>query len=174
MSGRTKAMIIAGACAALLLCVVSGLLGWRLGKGKHQIIERVKVETKVEIIHDTLTVIQPRYVTRTVVRKELIHLRDTLTVHDTTYMAVPVERVEYVDTNYYAVVTGFHPALEEIRVYPKTQIVTTTVTVGNKARPTRFGIGIQAGYGVHYGVTTSRFDHGPYLGAGISFNLVRF
>ena len=174
MSERTKAMIIAGASAVLLLCVLSGLAGWKIGKGRRQVIETVRVETKTEIIRDTVTVIQPRYVTRTEVRKELVQLRDTLTVHDTTYMAVPVERVEYVDTNYYAVVTGFHPALEEIRVYPKTQIVTTTVTVGNKARPTRFGIGIQAGYGVHYGVTTSRFDHGPYLGAGISFNLVRF
>lgn len=176
MSERTKAMIIAGACAVLLLCVVSGLVGWRIGKGGKEYITKRDTVVNVVTYRDTIRVVEPKYLTKGVVRKELVAVKDTVVIHDSTYIYLPVERVEYVDTNYYAVVSGIQPKLEEISVYPKTTVVTNTVTetVYKKRKPTRFGIGIQAGYGVHYGVTTQRFDHGPYLGAGVSFNLVRF
>ena len=176
MSERTKAIIIAGACAAILLCVVSGLLGWRIGKGRKEYITKRDTVVNVVTYRDTVKVVEPKYLTKEVVRKELVYLKDTIRVHDSMFVYLPVERVEYVDTNYYAVVSGVQPKLEEISVYPKTTVVTNTVTetVYEKRKPTRFGIGIQAGFGGMYGLKSKKIDAGPYIGVGISYNLIRF
>lgn len=176
MSERTKAMVIAGACAALLLCVVSGLLGWRIGMGKKEYITKRDTVVNVVTYRDTIRVVEPKYIKKTEIRKELVAVKDTVVIHDSTYIYLPVERIEYVDTNYYAVVSGVHPKLEEISVYPKTTVVTNTVTetVYEKRKPTRFGIGIQAGFGGMYGLKSNEIDAGPYIGVGISYNLIRF
>lgn len=176
MSERTKAIVIAGACAALLLCVVSGLVGWRIGKGGKEYITKRDTVVNVVTYRDTIRVVEPKYLTKEVVRKELVYLKDTIRVHDSTFVYLPVERVEYVDTNYYAVVSGVQPKLEEISVYPKTTVVTNTVTekIYEKRKPTRFGIGIQAGFGGMYGLKSKEIDAGPYIGVGISYNLIRF
>lgn len=177
MSERTKAMVIAGACAALLLCVVSGLVGWRIGKcGKEDYITKRDTVVNVVTYRDTIKVVEPKYIKKTEIRKELVAVKDTVVIHDSTYIYLPVERVEYVDTNYYAVVSGVQPKLEEISVYPKTTVVTNTVTekIYEKRKPTRFGIGIQAGFGGMYGLKSKEIDAGPYIGVGISYNLIRF
>ena len=114
------------------------------------------------------------YITKTVIRRELIPVTDTLQIHDTTYIEMEVERKVYADSNYRAVVSGIYPSLDEISVFPETKIVTQTVTVYEPKKPTRFGLGVQAGFGGTYGLVGKQFDVGPYLGIGLSYNFVRF
>lgn len=81
---------------------------------------------------------------------------DTLTVRESLYVPVPVERREYRTDEYRAVVSGWHPQLELMEVYRTTQ----TIVAAPKAR--RWGLGVQAGVG---------YPHGWYVGVGVSYDL---
>ena len=88
-------------------------------------------------------------------------------VHDTAFVQLPREQVEYRDTSYRAVVSGFRPRLEELEIYQRERVVTIQtekmVTVPDRRR---WGVGVQAGYGI----TPAGFQ--PYLGVGVSFDLL--
>ena len=174
MNVRTKAIVIAAACVCLLLMVGSFLVGWKIGKGRKEVVETVKVETKIERIRDTITVFQPKYIIRTQIGKELVPVTDTLRIRDTVYAALPFERKEYSDSNYRAVITGIRPELESITVHPETRIVTQTITQTITGKPTRFGVGVQIGFGACYGLQSKQLDAGPYIGFGLSYNFLRF
>lgn len=119
------------------------------------------VEEKVDTlyVHDTITAYKPVFVEREVVR------RDTLRICDTVEVEVPIERRVYQDSNYRAVVSGWHPSLDEISVYPLTEVITRTEVVRVKEKA-RWGLGLTAGYGAGKGGLT------PYVGAGVTYNLL--
>ena len=111
------------------------------------------------------------YVERTVTDTMLIALTDTVTVSDTVYVRLPREQKRYADTNYVAWVSGYRPRLDSIEVYPSTRYVTKTVTKMDDSRK-RWGIGIQAGCGV--GLTGGKVVGVPYIGVGISYDILTF
>ena len=120
--------------------------------------ERVVVEYK----HDTITRVKPVYIASTpIVRYDTLILRE----HDTIAVPVPIERRVYADSNYRAVVSGWHPSLDSISVYPETRIITRWRERVEKER-SRWGLGIQAGAGLSAnGVAV------PYIGVGVQYNL---
>jgi len=81
------------------------------------------------------------------------------------YIDVPMERKVYEDSTYRAVVSGFHPSLDSLRIYQTTQIITVTKTTPMK----RFSFGIQGGLGIQYDMLHKQFGAGPYLGAGFEW-----
>lgn len=92
---------------------------------------------------------------------------DTIIAHDTTEKLVflPREYMVYKDSTYRAVVSGVQPRLDSLEIYRPTITNTITKTVVQKKK-TRWGIGLQAGYG---------FDGKklrPYVGAGVQYNLI--
>ena len=124
----------------------------------------VKVDTLY--LHDTLRVDTPVIVERRVVDTMTVEVTDYLVVHDTAFVNLPREEVEYRDSSYRAIISGFNPRLEEIELYPQKQIITIqTETVKTVTSKARWGVGAQAGYGI----TPAGFQ--PYLGVGVSFNL---
>lgn len=78
-------------------------------------------------------------------------------------VVVPIERRVYVTADYRAEVEGYRPRLVSMELYRQTQVVTETPV----ARPRRWGIGIQAGYGL--APRTGRWE--PYIGIGIQYSL---
>lgn len=94
---------------------------------------------------------------------------DTLYSVDTvkTAVYVPIQRYIFSDSLYRAEITGYNVNLDKMEVYGKTteKIITYPAV---KPRPKRFGIGISAGYG--YSGGTFR----PYIGVGISYNIITF
>ena len=118
--------------------------------------ERVIVEYRT----DTITRVKPVYIASTpIVRYDTLRLRDTIAV------PVPIERRVYADSNYRAVVSGWHPSLDSISVYPATKIITIERERVEKER-SRWGLGIQAGAGLSAnGVAV------PYVGVGVQYNL---
>lgn len=68
----------------------------------------------------------------------------------------------YQDSTYKAVVLG---ELLSIETYNKT--VTNTIHIRDKEK--RWSIGIQAGFGVQYGIIHKTVDIGPYIGVGIQY-----
>lgn len=127
----------------------------------------VEMRTDTLVVVDTVTIREPEYVERTVVRTELVAVHDTVRLRDTLFVEVPVESRHYSDSLYDAWVSGCMASLDSIRVYPVTRYVTTERTVKAPERK-RWCIGVQAGYGVGKGGPT------PYVGVGISYDLIRF
>ena len=168
-----KATAILAAILAVILIAGAFTGGYFAGRGRKPQVQRDTV-IKVETYRDTVTVYEPKEVTKTIIRKEYIAVTDTFVRNDTTYIEMPVERKEYRDSNYYAVVSGIRPQLDEISVYPETKVITKEITVYEERKPTRFGVGLQVGFGAQYGIRGKQFDVGPYLGVGISYNFIRF
>lgn len=84
------------------------------------------------------------------------------------YIPIKLEQKVYEDSTYRAVVSGpaieqYGPRLDSISVYRRTVTVYQTKTVYSE--PSRWGIGIQAGYGA------SKDGLTPYIGIGVQYNL---
>lgn len=123
---------------------------------KPQIITRWKVRTEVRV--DTVHISAPMAVFARFTA-DTIHIRDTIRIDDT--LVLPRQEVIYQDSLYRAVISGYRPRLDHLELFPRT----TTHTLTPQLKPKRWGIGLQAGYGLPYG---------PYIGLGVSYNLVRW
>lgn len=154
------------------LLIVGIVAGWFIRKG---VAESDAHETVVLldtlVVRDTVRERYPVYVERTVTDTMLVAFTDTVRISDTVYVRLPREQKRYADTNYVAWVSGYRPSLDSIEVYSVTRYVTKTVTKMEDSRK-RWGIGIQAGYGI--GLTGGKVTGVPYIGIGISYDLIRF
>ena len=145
------------------------LIGW-LCRGNHAPDINVVTKTDTLTIRDTITERYPIYVTRTKTDTMLVQIRDTVTVHDTSYVVLDREQNYYRGDDYEVWISGYRPRLDSIYVFPETRYITNEIQV--KRKPTKWGIGIQAGYGV--GVSSGQINAFPYIGVGISYNFIRF
>lgn len=82
--------------------------------------------------------------------------------HDTTYIALQFETVEYADSTYNAVVSGYQPKLESISVYPKTAYITNTIVERR-----HWGASITAGPAIVY---NGKWYAGLGVAIGLSYN----
>lgn len=169
-----KTTVIVITILSILLLVGAFVGGVFAGKGKHEVIVVRDTVIKVETYRDTVTIVKPVPVKETVYDSILVPVVDTMHIRDTAYISLPKERKEYRDSDYVAVVTGYRPELESISVFPITKVITQTITIREKSKPKPWGVGIQAGFGGFYGISSRRVDYGPYIGVGISYNLIRW
>ena len=93
--------------------------------------------------------------------KVVIH--DTLCKIDTVEVALPFLQREYRDSNYNAWVSGYEPALDSIKVFPRTMTVKERVTVKERSR--RWGVFGGVGIGVSDRIT-------PCVGVGIGYRIL--
>lgn len=128
-------------------------------------IEGIKRKADTLYVRDTITLSNPTFITRTVIDTFKVEVRDTLRERDTLYLTLPIEQKVYADSTYRAVVSGYRPNLDEISVFPAERVVLLSP---EKPKSGRFGIGVQAGYG------TSKDGLSPYIGIGVSYNLLTF
>lgn len=114
--------------------------------------------TRVDTIRDTIPVpVYVRVVDSVPVPVVIPVLGDT--VRDTVYL--PITQKVYRDSLYTAYVSGYRAKLDSIEVYGRTN----TITIRERSRRNRWGLGVQAGYGV------AGNRAGPYVGIGVSYNL---
>lgn len=85
-------------------------------------------------------------------------------IQDSVKVAIPISSKVYEESTYTAYVSGYRASLDSIFVYPRREVITIT----NKAKPKRWGLGIHAGYGV------GKDGLSPYIGIGLSYNLLGF
>ena len=152
--------LLVGIACACVTCAQWPFLG-RFSEVKTKVIEVTRV--------DTIRVEKPVFLEKRVVDTMVVTVTEFQVVHDTAFVTLPREEVEYRDSSYRAIISGFNPRLEELEIYQKERVVTIqtekVVTVPDKRR---WGAGVQAGYGI----TPAGFQ--PYLGVGVSFTLVRW
>lgn len=166
---RDKIGLIFGVLAVFLILaifVVSAMkikhLQNELDKYKNAPADTIKVVT-----HDTIKIDSPVEVYKYIKQKEFVYVTDTLAIHDTINKIIHLPRTYavYKDSTYRAVVSGVEPRLDSMAVYQKviTQTITKTIEV---KKPTRWGLGVQIGGGV------VKDKVRPYLGVGVSYNIL--
>jgi hypothetical protein len=105
---------------------------------------------------DTVFIDRPVEVVRWRDRVEYLAVTDTIRVADSVFVEVPIEVRQYADSTYRAQVSGWHPSLDWIEVYARTQTITSTIV---KEAP-RWSLGVTAGPGLLY-------DGNLHAGVGI-------
>lgn len=144
------------------------LIGW-LCRGSRSPEREFVTHTDTLTIRDTIREIRPVYVEKTRTDTMLVAVTDTVTVSDTVYMVLDREQRHYQGEDYEAWVSGYRPALDSIYVFPKTRYITENIFAEPRKR---WGIGIQAGYGI--GISSGQVKAFPYIGVGISYDLIRW
>lgn len=121
-------------------------------------------------IHDTIRIAAPAPKTIRVRDTVLLAIHDTLILHrsDTAYVPVPLTESTYSGEGWQVWITGYHATLDSLHLDRTTGIVEVPV-YKTVTKHTRWGVGIQAGatYLPNQGVI-------PYVGLGISYNLLTF
>lgn len=158
------------AIMALLLIVSSSLNIYQCSTGSGKV--ETSTDTITIVTHDTLIVSQPTEVVRYIVRKDTVFTTDIVYIEDTTgkpAYIVPIEQTIYHDStanaSYDAYISGYHAALDSISIYCRN--VETVITIKEKEKAGRFGVGIQLGVGM-----SAQGVAAPYLGLGIQYRLL--
>lgn len=118
-------------------------------------------DTVEKVIYDTLEIEKP--VPYKVTERDTIYITDTLVG---SYFVHEVK--EYIHPTFYAKISGINAKLNEIKVYPKTvtKYITTTEKVYEK--PKKWGFGPTVGVGV----VNNKFY--PYIGVGVTYNIIQW
>lgn len=152
--------------AVLATAAISILLTRRCNGTKEPPQERIVSRVDTLYVRDTLTVYKPSKVTRTVKDTVRVIVRETQidTMHDTVFVYLPQESIVWQDDRCIVYAHGINPQVDSVTHFNSGAVVTRTVT----GRPKRWGIGVSAGYGM------SKDGLSPYIGLGISYNIIRF
>lgn len=154
----------------MLLCLCCGFIfGIKSAPGYNDCMVSVSADTLW--VHDTIFRDRPVPVEIRRIDTLLVEVSDTVMLHDTAYVMLPTERRVYCDSTFRAVISGYRPVLDTIAVYPVSRHITTVKTVEVPCRK-RWGIGVQAGYGMY--LDSGRPGFAPYVGIGVSYNFLSF
>lgn len=155
---------------AALLAALLLLSGYLLGRRADHAREPAEiVRTDTLRIRDTVLVDRPVPVEERLTDTMLVAITDTIRLSDTVYLRLPREIKQYEDSLFRAQVSGFKPSLDWIEVYPQTEVVTRNIFVDSRKR---WGLGVQAGYGAY--VSGGQVRLAPYIGVGISYDIIRW
>lgn len=131
-----------------LLFVVTLLLALGLGflGGRRSVTLPLLERVDTLVIRDTVVDYRPVVTEIKTVRVDTVRLAvvqpsDTIFVHDTVEVEVPIMFSRYTGDNYDIGVSGFRTELEYVKVYPQTKIITK----GYATAPKRWGFGVAVG-----------------------------
>lgn len=179
---------LSAALAVLSLALAAALILSR-HTPKRQLPPEVHTLTDTLIIRDTVHIALPTPQTTDTVGTVTIPVpvppdrhtgtirTDTLRITDTIYIRLPIEQRYYTGPHYEAWISGHRPRLDSLRIRTETLRLTTATTVTRTAttarqpKPERCGIGIHLGYGM---TIAPQPQLRPYIGIGISYNLITF
>ena len=150
---------------ALLILACVFLFGFLIGQKHPQKSPVEPIKTKVDtlIIRDTFKVTEPIYVTKRVVDSIPYPVTDTLRLRDTLYVILEREQIRWEDSLSVVYASGVMPQVDSVIHHTQSLIITKEIPVIKK---TRWGLGVQAGVGAGKGGLS------PYVGVGVSYNLL--
>ena len=158
MKPGTYILIGVGLAVAVLLGFLIGQRCPRNGGGE---TPTIKVDTLV--IRDTIKVTEAISVTKRVVDSVPYPVTDTLSMRDTLYVILEREQIRWEDSLAAVYASGVMPQVDSVIHHTENLIITKEIPVIKK---TRWGLGVQAGVGAGKGGLT------PYVGVGVSYNLL--
>ena len=154
----------------LLLFNIVNAIGYLVNEHKTAHSSEMKVKVDTLFIYDTIFVEKPVIKKVETIDTLLlpVPITDTLMLHDTVFVHLPIEQRQYGDTRYTAWVSGYRPQLDSIQIYQTTEYITKEMKKATKSK--RWGIGLQAGYGVS--LHNGQLFPAPYIGVGLSYSIV--
>ena len=153
--------ILLGVIAGMVICLLNG---WA---SCHRTINKEVITiTDTLVLTDTIIKFQPKPYKVTIIDTIYLPQRPQQPQQPQIDTLIRQE-ITYKDSTYTAVVGGIEPYLKSIEIYPKTIYVNNNTTTTIKVR-SRFGLGVQAGYGL------SRNGLQPYVGVGVQYNFLQW
>lgn len=135
----------------------------RIPRNAPQEPQSIRVDTL--FIRDTIKVTEPVFVTRRVVDSVLVPVTDTIRLRDTLYVFLEREQIRWEDSLSVVYASGVRPEIDSVIHYAERMVIVKEIPVV-RVKKTRWGIGIQAGAGATKDGLT------PYVGVGVSYNLL--
>lgn len=165
-----KAIYIIGICAAIAILIAA------FSRNSLNInVSRGTTVSDTVIVRDTVLIEKPTPVDTILLPSKIVKLpiyhTDTIRLpcevnRDSIEVVVPIVQKEYKDSLYQAWVSGYEANLDSIRIFQRTMTITNTNYIYKKKR---FGVGLQLGIGINH-----KGNINPYVGVGISYNLINF
>lgn len=152
---------------ALLILACVFLFGFIIGQKHPQKSPVEPIKTKVDtlVIRDTMMCYKPIYVDRVKLDSVLVPVLDTMMIHDTTFVYLEREKVTWRDSLCEVYASGIMTSVDSVRHFQEDKYITIETQVPVKVK-SHWGLCVNAGYGVGKGGFT------PYIGVGISYNLL--
>lgn len=153
---------------ALVVMAACVLFGVHLGRSKAESLIVEKVDTTY--VHDTIMQYKPivQEITKVERVPVQVEVRDTIMQHDTMYVYLDREQIVWQDEWSRVYASGILPQVDSVQHFITEKVVTKEIRVPVKQK-SRWGLGIQAGYGIQFGKDMS---HSPYIGVGLSYNIL--
>ena len=158
--------------AVLLLFNIVNAIGYFVSERRNAHPNEMKVKVDTLFVYDTIFVEKPVIKKVEIIDTLLlpVPITDTLMLHDTVLVHLPIEQLQYSDPRYTAWVSGYRPQLDSIHIYQRTEYITKEINPHKK--PKRWGIGLQAGYGV--ALHDGQIRPTPFIGVGLNWNFLQF
>ena len=152
-----------------VLCAVLTNIGIKLcelyERNRMRPNEAINAKVETLIVRDTITLLKPISVTKRVVERELVPATDTIYVHDTLYVYLDREQIQWRDSLCEVYASGINPRVDSVRHYRESKIITIETQPPVKVKA-NWGVGLQAGYGA------SKDGLSPYIGVGLNYNIL--
>ena len=152
-----------------ILCVIllTFYVGMLIGQKHRQKLPLEPTEIKVDtlVIRDTIMQYKPIFVDKIKVDSVLIPVKDTIVIRDSVYIYMDREKVTWRDSLCEVYASGIMASVDSVRHFQEHKYITIETQVPVKVR-SHWGLGVNAGYGVGKGGFT------PYIGVGISYNIL--
>ena len=153
----------------LLLFNIVNAIGYFVNEQRNSHSSEMKVKVDTLFIYDTIIVEKPVIKKVEIIDTLLlpVPITDTLMLHDTVFVHLPIEQRQYSDPRYTAWVSCYRPQLDSIRIYQQREFITKEIKTVTKSK--RWGIGLQAGYGI--ALHKGQVFPAPYVGVGLSYSI---
>lgn len=150
---------------------VAVLIGFLIGQKHPQKspVEPIKEKVDTLLIFDTITLTKPVFVEKIQLDSVYMPVTDTLWKHDTLYVYLEREQIQWQDSLCRVYASGINPQVDSVTHFMQETIVNREISVPVKVK-SRWGLGIQVGYGA--GVNGKQVYLTPYVGVGISYNIL--
>lgn len=150
---------------------VAVLIGFLIGQKHPQKspVEPIKEKVDTLLIFDTITLTKPVFVEKIQLDSVYMPVNDTLWKHDTLYVYLEREQIQWQDSLCRVYASGINPQVDSVTHFVQETIVNREISVPIKVK-SRWGLGIQVGYGA--GINGKQVYLTPYVGVGISYNIL--
>ena len=150
---------------------VAVLIGFLIGQKHPQKspVEPIKEKVDTLLIFDTITLTKPIFVEKIQLDSVYMPVTDTLWKHDTLYVYLEREQIQWQDSLCRVYASGINPQVDSVTHFVQETIITREISIPVKVK-SRWGLGIQVGYGA--GVNGKQVYLTPYVGVGISYNIL--
>lgn len=147
--------------------VVAVLIGFLVGRRCPRNAPGEPPTPKVDtlFIRDTIKVTEPKYITKRVIDSIPYPVTDTIRLRDTLFVLLERQQVAWEDSLARVYASGIDPHVDSVIHFTQNLIITKEIPV-IQVKKTRWGVGVQVGVGAGKDGLT------PYLGVGVSYNIL--